>query len=111
MDTFYIITNYQKDPDLETAQAIQQYLEKKGKTCYIQSNEAGDNGGAYKYTDASRVPDELECVLVIGGDGTLLQAARDLVERQLPLLAASTWERSDTSRRSTGKVSVRHWRS
>ena len=48
MDTFYIITNYQKDPDLETAQAIQQYLEKKGKTCYIQSNEAGDNGGAYK---------------------------------------------------------------
>ena len=86
MDTFYIITNYQKDPDLETAQAIQQYLEKKGKTCYIQSNEAGDNGGAYKYTDASRVPDEVECVLVIGGDGTLLQAARDLVERQLPLL-------------------------
>ena len=56
MDTFYIITNYQKDPDLETAQAIRQYLEKKGKTCYIQSNEAGDNGGAYKYTDASRVP-------------------------------------------------------
>ena len=86
MDTFYIITNYQKDPDLETAQAIQQYLEKKGKICYIQSNEAGDNGGAYKYTDASRVPDDVECVLVIGGDGTLLQAARDLVERQLPLL-------------------------
>ena len=70
MDTFYIITNYQKDPDLETAQAIQQYLEKKGKTCYIQSNEAGDNGGAYKYTDASRVPDEVECVLVIGGRHT-----------------------------------------
>ena len=78
MDTFYIITNYQKDPDLETAQAIQQYLEKKGKTCYIQSNEAGDNGGAYKYTDASRVPDEVECVLVIGGDGTLL----DVYKRQ-----------------------------
>ena len=32
------------------------------------------------------MPDEVECVLVIGGDGTLLQAARDLVERQLPLL-------------------------
>ena len=109
MDTFYIITNYQKDPDLETAQAIQQYLEKKGKTCYIQSNEAGDNGGAYKYTDASRVPDEVECVLVIGGVGTLLRPG--IWWSGSFRCSASTWERSDTSRRSTGKVSVRHWRS
>ena len=28
----------------------------------------------------------MECVLVLGGDGTLLQAARDLVDRELPLL-------------------------
>lgn len=86
MDTFYIITNYQKDPELETARAIRQYLEKRGKTCYIQSNEPEGSGSAYKYTDAAQVPDAVECVLVIGGDGTLLQAARDLVERQIPLL-------------------------
>lgn len=85
MDVFYIITNYQKDPALETAKAIQQYLTKQGKQCYIQSCEEGTRAGQYKYTDASRVPEDVECVLVIGGDGTLLQAARDLVERQIPL--------------------------
>lgn len=86
MDTFYIITNYQKDPELETAESIRLYLEKKGKRCYVQTHEDGLQPGQYKYTDARRVPEDVDCVLVIGGDGTLLQAARDLVERQIPLL-------------------------
>lgn len=41
MDTFYIITNYQKDPELETAQAIQRYLEKKGKDLLHSVKRAG----------------------------------------------------------------------
>jgi len=32
------------------------------------------------------ITDETECVLVFGGDGTLLQAARDYRDRQLPFL-------------------------
>ncbi len=92
MDTFYIITNWSKDPELETAHAIQQYLEGKGRRCYIQAQK---NSGAavreaglpftYKYTDAQQIPEDVECVLVLGGDGTLLQAARDLVDREIPL--------------------------
>ena len=45
-----------------------------------------DPQGRYRYTDAQHVSDEVECVLVLGGDGTLLQAARDLVDRSIPLL-------------------------
>lgn len=86
MDRFYIITNYQKDPELETAHAIRDYLAKKGKECCVQAREADARAGQYKYTDARLVPKDTECVLVIGGDGTLLQAARDLVDLRLPLL-------------------------
>lgn len=86
MDTFYIITNYQKDPEMTVAHAIREYLKSKGKTCYIQQKEVEDPQGRYRYTDAQHVSDEVECVLVLGGDGTLLQAARDLVDRSIPLL-------------------------
>lgn len=40
----------------------------------------------YDYTDADRIPDDMECVIVLGGDGTLLQAARDVVDREIPLV-------------------------
>lgn len=86
MDTFYIITNYQKDPEMTVAHEIRKYLKSKGKTCYIQQKEVEDPQGRYRYTDAQHVSDEVECVLVLGGDGTLLQAARDLVDRSIPLL-------------------------
>lgn len=31
----------------------------------------------------------MECIIVLGGDGTLLQAARDVVSRQIPLLGVN----------------------
>ena len=86
MNRFYVITNYQKDPTFETAEAIREYLEEKGKTCYLQPKDGGHPSGQYKYTDAQWVPKDVECVLVLGGDGTLLQAARDLVDCSCPLL-------------------------
>ena len=86
MDTFYVITNYLKDPELETAGYIKEYLEQKGKKCYIQQKETKDPLSQYKYTDAQRIPADAECALVLGGDGTLLQAARDLVDHPIPLL-------------------------
>ena len=52
---------------------------------YHRENPA-EGGGSYKYTDASVIPEDVDCVLVLGGDGTLLQASRDLTERDLPLL-------------------------
>ena len=34
----------------------------------------------------SLIPDGVQCIIVLGGDGTLLQAARDVVHREIPLL-------------------------
>ena len=32
------------------------------------------------------VPPETECIITLGGDGTLIQAARDLAGRNIPML-------------------------
>ncbi len=84
MNTFYIITNHQKDENLEVTKQIQNYLEEHGKKCYIQYE--AKTGKGYKFTNPDDIPQEVECVLVLGGDGTLIQAARDTIKRNLPLL-------------------------
>lgn len=87
MDVFYIITNDQKDPDLEVTKKIQTYLESHGKTCYLQEKSKETvSQGAYKFTNAKDISPDVECVLVLGGDGTLIQSARDIVERNIPIL-------------------------
>ena len=87
MNTFYIITNHHKDEKLEVTKQIRGYLEKNGKTCYIQwEPKEGEEGLGYKYTNEAEIPEDVECVLVLGGDGTLIQAARDTIKRNIPLL-------------------------
>ena len=83
MNHFYIITNGNKDYNLEKTNEIRKYLEKCGKKCTVQVKEPGKEQG---YTDAAQIPEDVDCILVLGGDGTLLQAARDIMERDIPLL-------------------------
>lgn len=86
MDKFYIITNQEKDEDLKVTREIVQYLEANGKECLICANGNTSKKENDHYTDVSNIPEDVECILVLGGDGTLLQAARDVVDRQIPLL-------------------------
>lgn len=84
MEHFYIITNQCKDPDYQTTYAIRDYLIKRGKKCSLQKPE--EKNRTEGYTDPCRLEPDIDCVLVLGGDGTLLQAAADLVDRNIPFL-------------------------
>lgn len=85
MDKFYVITNSIKDHGLQITDKIAAYLRKHGKQCQVQP--AGDKtDGPYHYTNPDLIPEGTECIIVLGGDGTLLQAARDVVHREIPLL-------------------------
>lgn len=84
MEHFYIITNRTKDPDYKVTCQIRDYLLNCGKKCSIQEHEEKKTTG--KYTDANVIPEDVDCVIVLGGDGTLLQAACDLVDRNVPFL-------------------------
>ena len=67
----YIITNKAKDPDLAITRRVQGILEKKG----------------YESTlDDKPIPEKIDYIVVLGGDGTLLQTARDMVDFDAPLL-------------------------
>ncbi len=84
MKSFYIISNEQKDPGAKAAASIASYLAERGKDCSICAQRVGK-----KRADAGQIPDHAECALVLGGDGTLLRAARDLVKTRIPLLGVN----------------------
>lgn len=88
MKHFYIIANEQKDNNLEETKKIQEYIHKNGGTCtYVQNRLI--EGEGYEYVNPGEIPKNTECVLCIGGDGTLIRAARDVVDMQLPLIGVN----------------------
>ena len=80
MDCFYIITNKLKDKDYAITNEIRQYIEDHGKICFL-SEKDGEG-----HIIPGTVPEKAQCGLVLGGDGTLIRAVRDLGEHSLPLL-------------------------
>lgn len=80
MDYFYIITNKLKDKDYKITNEIRQYIESRGKTCFL-SEKDGEG-----HIIPGTIPEEAQCGLVLGGDGTLIRAVRDMGRQSLPLL-------------------------
>ena len=85
MNNFFIIANAIKDPGLMMTDRIATYLQDRGCSCEVLRT-AGRREENFHYTDPGRIPEGVQCILVLGGDGTLLQAARDVVGTRLPLL-------------------------
>lgn len=77
MQHFYIITNQSKDPEFKVTNQVVEYLAMHGKKYTISTG---------RYTDAASMPEDVDLVLVLGGDGTLLQAVADLADSHLPFL-------------------------
>lgn len=85
MEKFTIITNSVKDKNRSVTNKIADYLLSHKKECMVLEAEERRENQPYYYTDVSQISDDMECVIVLGGDGTLLQAARDVVDREIPL--------------------------
>ena len=84
MDKFYIITNCAKDQNLQFTNEIVSYLKEHGRECPVQQAERKKEG-AYHYTDPDLIPEGTECLLVLGGDGTLLQITISFSATSLPM--------------------------
>lgn len=80
MDRFYIVTNDGKDPEKKVTGRVKQLLEAGGKTCILCEKDED------KVIIPENVPDEIDCAVVIGGDGSLIEVARLLRDRDVPIL-------------------------
>lgn len=80
MNHFLIIANKQKDTNLELTEQIRAHLERMGAVCSIYDRYEREN------VSSIDIPEGTQCILVIGGDGTILAAARMLVGTNIPLL-------------------------
>ncbi len=73
MKNFYIITNTVKDPQLHITDKVCELLAKKGAVFHLAAK--GDV-----------LTEDVECILVLGGDGTLIRVAREYHEMGIPML-------------------------
>jgi NAD+ kinase len=85
MKKFCIIANRDKDEDLTITRTMLEFLTAHGKEVYV-TEESSLEGS---YTDVSGIPKDVECAIVLGGDGTILQAAHDLLELDIPILGVN----------------------
>lgn len=96
MKHFYLITNEVKDPQGQYTERITTYLEARGGvvTCVDNTAEAIRAAIHEPRTENSETAngsenDGAECVLVLGGDGTVLRAARNIMDSDIPLLGVN----------------------
>ncbi|MBR1439948.1 MAG: NAD(+)/NADH kinase [Lachnospiraceae bacterium] len=80
MKNFLIIANDIKDKGYKQTDHIRSYLEAKGCNCSVA---LGENA------ELPREPDGIEGILVLGGDGTMLRAARKTRKWEIPIIGVN----------------------
>lgn len=88
MDKFCVITNRDKDVNLEFTTKIVNYMKENKKECILLE---GLKPKCFNtcFTDPELIPSDTECAIVLGGDGTIIQAAFDLLGKDIPILGVN----------------------
>lgn len=85
MNKFCLITNRNKDADLELTNEIIKYMTLHQKDCVCidrEENHEVNNGSAIR----DKIGKDTDCILVLGGDGTIIQAADVICSLEVPIL-------------------------
>ena len=86
MKHFFIIPNVEKPETADFSRELSAYIQGKGGTAQVAENRDFD-GERFVHTE--EIPCDTEAVIVLGGDGTIIQAARDTDERALPVMGVN----------------------
>ncbi|MCQ2495099.1 MAG: NAD(+)/NADH kinase [Lachnospiraceae bacterium] len=92
MKKFCILTNKSKDPDFIVTKRIEQLIVEEGAECRLLGDPLAEKayvideltGRAHFSTEA--VPDDTECIIILGGDGTIIETARAVGCREIPMV-------------------------
>ena len=87
MKHFLIYTNRLKDKDLSTTKRICDYLEIKGQRVTVKAD--GDCRLGNTDEIPADIPLDVDCMIVLGGDGTVLRAARETKKLHIPIIGVN----------------------
>ncbi len=89
MEKFCIVTNNIKDKDFALTNHIRDYLEQRGKTCVVAKEKSEEDPLLITRKHLSVIPEDTDLCIVLGGDGTMLQAARSIAYQDIPLVGVN----------------------
>ena len=84
MKHFLVYANRYKDKELLTARRICDFLKLKGQRVTVKSVDSEE-----KEEIPSDIPRDTDCMIVLGGDGTVLQAARETKMLHVPIIGVN----------------------
>lgn len=84
MKSFLIATNCIKDEDLTLTTKIEEYIAMHGGN---SKRVVGDAKGIVSYEIEGQ--EHFDCIIALGGDGTILKVSRDLREMNIPILGVN----------------------
>lgn len=84
MKSFLIATNCIKDEDLILTTKIEEYIALHGGS---SKRVIGDAKGIISYEIEGQ--DDFDCIIALGGDGTILKVSRDLRDLNIPILGVN----------------------
>ncbi len=82
-----LIGRYQSEDIAESLVEIAMFLRERGVSVLIEQRSVEpDATGGFELADMERIGDEADLAIALGGDGTMLGAARELAPREVPLV-------------------------
>lgn len=79
MRSFYVIGNDGKLKAKQVSEIIKNLIKESGGKCYTVSG----------YTKRGNIPEDVDCIITLGGDGTLLKAAGEVAGLGIPLIGVN----------------------
>lgn len=84
MENYCIIVNKDRDEGLELTKKVQEYLHEHGKQFCMRTESIEEDN------EFEELPDDVECAIVLGGDGTMIRAANRLLHYDISMFGINT---------------------
>lgn len=88
MKKFVIVANQYKDKDFVVSNEIIDYIRSKGCEAFNLMDHY-DPEFEFEDLDYSKIPEDTDCIIVLGGDGTLIRVVRRTRKSNIPLIGVN----------------------
>ena len=85
MKHFVLITNTAKDPDGAVTDRVRAMIEQNGGNCTACLFKGKNSSGQYDKIDPAVIPSDTDLIISLGGDGSFLHTAKDLIDLKIPV--------------------------